>query len=100
MEKRWASIKLIGVLLYLGVMPLTPDAPLPVVFALFALAVAVPLLARLVHALLRQRFFAAVPRSVRASVAWGSGRQFRQATPGTRGTVRSRAPSLLAAAQG
>lgn len=100
-EKSWASIRLTLVLLYLGVLPLTPDLPLPIAFALLALAMAaaVPLLLRLARTL-SCRVFVSDQRSVELDLARGSWPLHRPMAPGTRGTVRSRAPSTLNAAHG
>lgn len=101
MEKRWASIKLILVLLCLGVMPLTLEVPLPFAFALLALALvaAVPLFLQFVRTIY-QRFFAPVqPPSVR-SAASDTWQLLLPVAVGSRGTVRSRAPSRLLAAHG
>lgn len=100
-EKRWASIKLTLVLLYLGALPLTPEVPLPFAFVLLALALvaAVPLFVRFVRTL-ACRFFAPV-QPLGGQLASPSGWQLlRPVAPGTRGTVRSRAPSGLLAAHG
>lgn len=101
MEKRWASIKLTLVLLYLGVLPLTPDVPLPFAFALLALALdaAVPLFLRFSRTL-SCRFFAPVQPLIVRSATPGSWQLLRPVAPGTPGTVRSRAPSSLLAAHG
>lgn len=103
MDKRWASIKLTLVLLYLGVLPLTPDVPLPVTvtFALvaFALVAAAPLFLRFAGTL-SQQFFAPVQSSVVRSATPGSWQLLRPVTLGARGTVRSRAPSGLNAIHG
>jgi len=100
-DKRWASIKLTLVLLYLGVLPLTPDVPLPFAFALLALALvaAVPLFLRFARTL-SQRFFAPVQSSFVRFATPGSWQLLRPVAPGTRGTVRSRAPSRPMAAHG
>lgn len=101
MEKRWASIKLTLVLLYLGVLPLTPDVPLPFAFALLAIALvaAVPLFLRFARTLSR-RFFVPFQSSVVRSATPGSWQLLRPVAPGSRGTVRSRAPSGVLAAHG
>ncbi|NLB47798.1 MAG: hypothetical protein GX814_08725 [Microbacteriaceae bacterium] len=101
MEKRWASIKLTLLLLYLGVLPLTPDVPLPFAFALLAIALvtAVPLILRFARTL-SQRFFTPGQPSIVRSAPPGAWQLLRPVAPGTRGTVRSRAPSSLLAARG
>lgn len=101
MEKRWASIKLTLLLLYLGVLPLTPDGPLPFAFALLALALvaAVPLCLQFTRTL-SHRFFTPVQPSIARSATPRAWQLCRPVAPGTRGTVRLRAPSGLLAAHG
>lgn len=100
-EKRWVSMKLTLLLLYLGVLPLAPDVPLPFAFALLALALitAVPLFLRFARILVSQ-FFAPVQRSAVRSATPGSWQLLRPVAPGAPGTVHSRAPSGLIAAHG
>jgi hypothetical protein len=100
-EKRWAWIKLTLVLLYLGVLPLTPDVPLPFAFVLLALALVatVPLCLRFARTL-SHRLFAPVPPSIVRSTTPDVWQLIRPVAPGARGTVRSRAPSGLRAARG
>lgn len=101
MEKRWASIKLTLLLLYLGVLPLTPDVPLPFAFALLAVALvaAVPIFLQFARTLSHRLFTPVQPSIVHSAmpVAW---QLRRPVAPGTRGTVRSRAPSSLLTAHG
>lgn len=94
MEKRWASIKLTLLLLYLGVLPLAPDVPLPFAFALLAivLVAAVPLFLHFARTL-SHRFCTPVQPSIVRSATPGTWQLLRPVAPGTRGTVRSRAPS-------
>lgn len=103
MEKRWASIKLTLLLLYLGVLPLAPDVPLPFAFAFallaLALITAVPLFLRFARILV-SRSFEPVQQSAVRSATPGSWQLLRPVAPGTPGTVRSRAPSGLIAAHG
>lgn len=101
MKKRWASIKLTLLLLYLGVLPLTPDVPLPFAFALLALALiaAVPLFLLFARSL-SHRLFTPVQSSIIYSSPPGVWQLLRPVAPGSRGTVRSRAPSRLLAAHG
>lgn len=103
MEKRWASMKLTLLFLYLGVLPLAPDVPLPFAFAFallaLALMAAVPLFLRFARILV-SRFFAPVQRSAVQAEPPGSWQLLRPIAPGARGTVRSRAPSGLIAAHG
>ncbi|MFA5607259.1 MAG: hypothetical protein WDA07_08735 [Leucobacter sp.] len=100
-EKRWASMKLTLLLLYLGVLPLIPDVPLPFAFALLAvaLAAAVPLFVRFARTL-SHRFLKPVQPSIVRSATPGTWQLLRPVAPGTRGTVRSRAPSGLLAVHG
>lgn len=100
-EKRWASIKLTLVLLYLGVLPLTPDIPLPFAFGLLALALvaAVPFFAPFIR-IPSCRLFTPVKPFVVRSMTPGSWQLLRPVAPGARGTVRSRAPAGLLAAHG
>ncbi|MHA3683009.1 hypothetical protein ACXR2T_00390 [Leucobacter sp. HY1910] len=99
MEKRWASMKLTLLLLYLGVLPLTPDVPLPFAFVLLALALiaAVPLIQRFARTLCH-RHFTPVQQSIVHTATLGAWQLLRPVAPGTSGTVRSRAPSGLLAA--
>lgn len=101
MEKRWASIKLTVVLLYLGVLPLTPDVPLPVAFAFLAIALvaAAPLLLRAARDLSRRLFVPVQPSVVRSATP-DSWQLLRPVAPGSRGTARPRAPSGVLAAHG
>lgn len=101
MEQRWASIKLTLVLLYLGVLPLTPDVPLPFAFALLALALiaAAPFLLHIARTLPRRLPAPVRPSSAR-SARPGPWHLLRPIAPGTRGTVRSRAPAGPVAAHG
>lgn len=104
MEKRLASFKLTLLLLYLGVLPLTPEIPLPfafVVLALFAVAMlaAAPFFARAVRKLF-QRSVSETHLAVGLALTPGSWQLLRPAPPGGRGTVRSRAPSGQFAACG
>ncbi|SJN12064.1 hypothetical protein FM113_13775 [Leucobacter sp. 7(1)] len=101
MEKRWASMKLTLLLVYLGVLPLTPDVPLPFAFVLLALALvaAVPLFLRFARTL-SHRFFPRVQPSIVRSTTLGAWQLLRPVAPGARGTVRSRAPSGLLATHG
>ncbi|MBK0421301.1 hypothetical protein JD292_04320 [Leucobacter sp. CSA2] len=101
MEKRWAAIKLTAVLLYLGVLPLTPDLPLPFAFALLALALlaATPVIADFARSLSQRHVTRVQPSTAGPAtpVAWPP---LRPVAPGTRGTVRSRAPSGMLAVHG
>ncbi len=101
MEKRWASIKLTLLLLYLGVLPLTPDVPLPFTFLLLALALvaAVPFFLQFARTL-SHGFFTPVQPSLVRSATPGAWQLRRPVAPGSRGTVRSRAPSGLLAIHG
>lgn len=99
MEERWASSMLPVVLLYSGALPLTPDVPLPFVSALLALVLVAtaPLASRVARTLSHQIFVPLQPSIIRQTTP-GAWQLFRPVAPGTRGTVRSRAPSLLLAA--
>lgn len=100
MPKRWASIKLTLVLLYLGVQPMTPDLSPPFAFALLTLVVlsAIPLLLRSARALYLRLFTPHHPLDVRLTAPDQRG-LLQPVAPGARGTVRSRAPSALFAAR-
>lgn len=99
MEKRWASVKLTLLLLYVGALPLLPDVPLPLAFVLVALAVGVvvPLVARCVLALVRQSAAPDLPPGA-LSVAAPPWQLFVPATSPALSTARPRAPSVLLAA--
>lgn len=102
---QWAAIRIVLILLYLGVLPLTPDLPLPFVFAALALALvaAAPVILRCTRVL--SQYFGMIPRGNTQAAAerdqspdcW---RVLLPTAPGRPGHVLTRAPSLLAAAHG
>lgn len=101
MKQRWPAIKITLVLLYLGVLPLAPDTPLFFAFALLALALVatVPVFLQFTRALCRPVSAVDDPTDG-FSGSPGLWQLLRPVAPGTRGMVRSRAPSRLAAAHG
>lgn len=99
MRQRWPAIRLTLVLLYLGVLPQMPDAPLLVAFALLAAAVvvAVPVMVRFASTFARA---AVGSRHPAASGTPDPSFPVRPAAAHTLGTARPRAPSRLVAACG
>lgn len=99
MARRGVLIKLTLMLLCLGALPLVPEVPHPLTFALLALALvaAVPLFLRFARTACRRSVVPVRPRVHRA-VPRGAWQLLLPVAPGAAGTVRSRAPSGTVAA--
>lgn len=97
MDKRWAAIRVLLLLLYLGTPPLLPEAPPP--FALVLLALAVVTAGLLLHwgARVQSRRSFAPDKPAAVDFAEPALWQLPLA-PGEPGTVRARAPARLNAA--